>query len=119
MAEPLVTLTSSPPPPPSSGRNCGSSVWSPRRTSVPAGGGAASLDAASDGGRVVAGFGNGLVRRTSTRRRPCGPFAERGRALDELINVAPRGLGPDPVVYDGEFTRDRVRRESAPVRPPR
>ncbi|MBJ6618692.1 TIGR03619 family F420-dependent LLM class oxidoreductase [Streptomyces sp. DHE17-7] len=33
------------------------------------------------------------------------PFAERGQALDELIEVCRAVWGPDPVVYDGHLTK--------------
>ncbi|MFB6551806.1 LLM class F420-dependent oxidoreductase [Streptomyces sp. NPDC056405] len=63
----------------------------------------ASLDAAS-GGRVVAGFGTGWSH-DEYAAASVRPFAERGRALDELIEVCRAVWGPDPVVYDGEFTK--------------
>jgi probable F420-dependent oxidoreductase len=63
----------------------------------------ATLDAAS-GGRVVAGFGSGwsLDEFAASAVRP---FEERGRVLDELIDVCRAVWGPDPVVHDGEITR--------------
>lgn len=63
----------------------------------------ASLDAAS-GGRVVAGFGTGwsLDEYAAASVRP---FEERGRVLDELIEVCRAVWGPDPVVYDGRLTK--------------
>ncbi|MFH8974176.1 LLM class F420-dependent oxidoreductase [Streptomyces sp. NPDC017890] len=63
----------------------------------------ASLDAAS-GGRVVAGFGTGWSH-DEYAAASVRPFAERGRALDELIGVCRAVWGPDPVVYEGEVTR--------------
>ncbi|GGS98721.1 MULTISPECIES: TIGR03619 family F420-dependent LLM class oxidoreductase [Streptomyces] len=63
----------------------------------------ASLDAAS-GGRVVAGFGTGWSLDEYAAAAP-RPFAERGRALDELIEVCRAVWGPDPVSYDGHLTR--------------
>ncbi|AQS70621.1 LLM class F420-dependent oxidoreductase [Streptomyces pactum] len=63
----------------------------------------ASLDAAS-GGRVVAGFGTGWSH-DEYAAASVRPFAERGRALDELIEVCRAVWGPDPVVYDGEVTK--------------
>ncbi|MEU0742774.1 LLM class F420-dependent oxidoreductase [Streptomyces sp. NPDC006134] len=63
----------------------------------------ASLDAAS-GGRVIAGFGTGwsLDEYAASSVRP---FEERGRVLDELIEVCRAVWGPDPVVYDGRLTK--------------
>ncbi|MDT0441610.1 LLM class F420-dependent oxidoreductase [Streptomyces johnsoniae] len=63
----------------------------------------ATLDAAS-GGRVVAGFGSGwsLDEYAAAGVRP---FEERGRVLDEVIEVCRAVWGPDPVTYDGEITR--------------
>lgn len=63
----------------------------------------ASLDAAS-GGRVVAGFGTGWSH-DEYAAASVRPFAERGRALDELIAVCRAVWGPDPVVYDGDLTK--------------
>ncbi|CAL9397340.1 F420-dependent glucose-6-phosphate dehydrogenase [Streptomyces sp. enrichment culture] len=63
----------------------------------------ATLDAAS-GGRVVAGFGTGwsLDEYAAASVRP---FEERGRVLDELIEVCRAVWGPDPVVYEGRLTK--------------
>ncbi|MGW3664493.1 LLM class F420-dependent oxidoreductase [Streptomyces sp. NPDC005141] len=63
----------------------------------------ASLDAAS-GGRVVAGLGTGwsLDEYAAASARP---FEERGQVLDEVIAVCRAVWGPDPVVYDGTFTK--------------
>ncbi|MEU9140487.1 LLM class F420-dependent oxidoreductase [Streptomyces sp. NPDC048404] len=63
----------------------------------------ASLDAAS-GGRVVAGLGTGwsLDEYAAASARP---FAERGEALDEVIEVCRAVWGPDPVVHDGTLTK--------------
>ncbi|KOV58913.1 LLM class F420-dependent oxidoreductase [Streptomyces sp. MMG1121] len=63
----------------------------------------ASLDAAS-GGRVVAGLGTGwsLDEYAASSVRP---FEERGKALDEIIEVCRAVWGPDPVVYDGTLTK--------------
>ncbi|WP_217164264.1 LLM class F420-dependent oxidoreductase [Streptomyces sp. AC512_CC834] len=63
----------------------------------------ASLDSAS-GGRVVAGLGTGWSH-DEYAAASVRPFAERGRALDELIEVCRAVWGPDPVVYDGEVTK--------------
>ncbi|WP_420312292.1 LLM class F420-dependent oxidoreductase [Streptomyces sp. YS-B37] len=63
----------------------------------------ATLDAAS-GGRVVAGLGTGwsVDEYAAASARP---FAERGQALDELIEVCRAVWGPDPVSYDGRLTK--------------
>ncbi|MER6526022.1 LLM class F420-dependent oxidoreductase [Streptomyces sp. NPDC001508] len=63
----------------------------------------ASLDAAS-GGRVLAGFGTGwsLDEYAAAGIRP---FEERGRVLDELIEVCRAVWGPDPVRYEGDITK--------------
>ncbi|MEW1772610.1 LLM class F420-dependent oxidoreductase [Streptomyces sp. NPDC086777] len=63
----------------------------------------ATLDAAS-GGRVLAGFGTGwsLDEYAAAGIRP---FEERGKVLDELIDVCRAVWGPDPVRYDGEITK--------------
>ncbi|MET9256083.1 LLM class F420-dependent oxidoreductase [Streptomyces sp. NPDC003717] len=63
----------------------------------------ATLDAAS-GGRVVAGFGTGWSHDEYAAAAP-RPFAERGRALDELIEVCRAVWGPDPVAYDGDTAK--------------
>ncbi|WP_439947690.1 LLM class F420-dependent oxidoreductase [Streptomyces sp. BBFR109] len=62
----------------------------------------ASLDAAS-GGRVLAGFGTGwsLDEYAASGIRP---IKERGRVLDEVIDVCRAVWGPDPVRYTGEIT---------------
>ncbi|MEU0969683.1 LLM class F420-dependent oxidoreductase [Streptomyces sp. NPDC005917] len=63
----------------------------------------ASLDAAS-GGRVVAGLGTGwsLDEYAAAGVRP---FEERGKVLDEIIEVCRAVWGPDPVRYEGRFTK--------------
>ncbi|MGW1255413.1 LLM class F420-dependent oxidoreductase [Streptomyces sp. NPDC002513] len=63
----------------------------------------ASLDAAS-GGRVVAGLGTGwsLDEYAAAGVRP---FEERGRVMDEIIDVCRAVWGPDPVSYEGGLTR--------------
>ncbi|MEU3660737.1 LLM class F420-dependent oxidoreductase [Streptomyces sp. NPDC032940] len=63
----------------------------------------ATLDAAS-GGRVIAGFGTGWSH-DEYAAASVRPFAERGAALDELIEVCRAVWGPDPVVYEGEVTK--------------
>ena len=62
-----------------------------------------TLDAAS-GGRVLAGFGTGwsLDEYAAAGIRP---FEERGKVLDELIDVCRAVWGPDPVRYDGAITK--------------
>ncbi|MET8943804.1 LLM class F420-dependent oxidoreductase [Streptomyces sp. NPDC004542] len=63
----------------------------------------ASLDAAS-GGRVVAGLGSGwsLDEYAASGVRP---FEERGRVLDEVIEVCRAVWGPDPVCCAGDLTK--------------
>ncbi|SEC57220.1 probable F420-dependent oxidoreductase, Rv2161c family [Streptomyces sp. 2231.1] len=63
----------------------------------------ATLDAAS-GGRVVAGLGTGwsLDEYAASGVRP---FEERGRVLDETIEVCRAVWGPDPVVHEGTVAR--------------
>jgi probable F420-dependent oxidoreductase len=63
----------------------------------------ATLDAASDG-RVVAGFGTGWSH-DEYAAASVRPFAQRGQVLDEVIGVCRAVWGPDPVSYDGGFTR--------------
>ncbi|MEU5534846.1 LLM class F420-dependent oxidoreductase, partial [Streptomyces sp. NPDC020362] len=62
----------------------------------------ATLDAAS-GGRVIAGFGTGwsLDEYAAAGIRP---IAERGRVLDEIIDVCRAVWGPDPVRHSGRIT---------------
>ncbi|MEU6808844.1 LLM class F420-dependent oxidoreductase [Streptomyces sp. NPDC046831] len=62
----------------------------------------ATLDAAS-GGRVLAGFGTGwsLDEYAASGIRP---IEERGRMLEEVIDVCRAVWGPDPVRYAGEVT---------------
>ncbi|GAA3022762.1 LLM class F420-dependent oxidoreductase [Streptomyces glomeratus] len=63
----------------------------------------ASLDAAS-GGRIVAGLGTGwsLDEYAAAGVRP---FEERGRVMDEIIDVCRAVWGPDPVSYEGGLTK--------------
>ncbi|WP_333778916.1 LLM class F420-dependent oxidoreductase [Streptomyces sp. IBSBF 3136] len=63
----------------------------------------ATLDAAS-GGRVLAGFGTGWSH-DEYAAAGVRPFEERGKVLDELIDVCRAVWGPDPVVHDGPVTR--------------
>lgn len=62
-----------------------------------------TLDAAS-GGRVVAGFGTGWSL-DEYAAAGVAPFEERGRVLDEIIDVCRAVWGPDPVRYEGRHTR--------------
>ncbi|MFF0012488.1 LLM class F420-dependent oxidoreductase [Streptomyces sp. NPDC005374] len=62
----------------------------------------ATLDAAS-GGRVVAGLGTGWSH-DEYAAAGVAPFAERGRVLDEIIDVCRAVWGPDPVRYEGRYT---------------
>ncbi|MDQ1431046.1 MAG: hypothetical protein QOF40_1648 [Actinomycetota bacterium] len=60
----------------------------------------ASLDALS-GGRVTVGAGVGW---SAAEFAALGqPFADRGRRMDEMIDVLRACWGPDPVTFDGEF----------------
>ncbi|MFF6994195.1 TIGR03619 family F420-dependent LLM class oxidoreductase [Streptomyces sp. NPDC008313] len=63
----------------------------------------ATLDAAS-GGRVVAGLGTGWSH-DEYAAASVRPFEERGRVLDEVIEVCRAVWGPDPVVHDGRLSR--------------
>ncbi|WP_121745878.1 LLM class F420-dependent oxidoreductase [Streptomyces sp. E2N166] len=102
VAEPLVTLTLAAAA--TERAELGSSVLvAPLHVPFQLAKALASLDAAS-GGRVVAGFGTGWSH-DEYAAASVRPFAERGRALDELIEVCRAVWGPDPVVYDGEFTK--------------
>lgn len=102
VAEPLVTLTLAAAV---TGRaRLGSSVLvAPLHTPFQLAKSLASLDAAS-GGRVIAGLGTGwsLDEYAAAGIRP---FAERGKVLDELIEVCRAVWGPDPVTYDGQLTK--------------
>jgi probable F420-dependent oxidoreductase len=55
----------------------------------------ASLDVAS-GGRVIAGLGSGWSIDEFAAAAP-RPFAERGAALDEFLDIAAAAWGPNPV----------------------
>ncbi|MER6984004.1 LLM class F420-dependent oxidoreductase [Streptomyces carpinensis] len=76
----------------------------------------ASLDAAS-GGRVIAGFGTGwsLDEYAASGIRP---IKERGRVLDEVIDVCRAVWGPDPVRHHGRITEiDSAAVGPKPARP--
>ncbi|MFI0223535.1 LLM class F420-dependent oxidoreductase [Streptomyces lydicus] len=62
----------------------------------------ASLDAAS-GGRVVAGLGSGWSL-DEYAAAAVAPFGQRGKVLDEVIDVCRAVWGPDPVEYEGALT---------------
>ncbi|MFK0171752.1 LLM class F420-dependent oxidoreductase [Streptomyces sp. NPDC090306] len=62
----------------------------------------ATLDAAS-GGRVVAGLGTGWSH-DEYAAASARPFAERGRVLEELMDVCRAVWGPDPVSHVGPTT---------------
>ncbi|MFI9024784.1 LLM class F420-dependent oxidoreductase [Streptomyces sp. NPDC053560] len=62
----------------------------------------ASLDAAS-GGRVIAGLGTGWSL-DEYAAAAVAPFEQRGKVLDELLDVCRAVWGPDPVAYEGELT---------------
>ncbi|WP_406128956.1 LLM class F420-dependent oxidoreductase [Streptomyces sp. NBC_00989] len=102
VAEPLVTLTLAAAV--TERARLGSSVLvAPLHTPFQLAKSLASLDAAS-GGRVIAGLGTGwsLDEYAAAGIRP---FAERGKVLDELIEVCRAVWGPDPVTYDGQLTK--------------
>ncbi|MFF6981763.1 LLM class F420-dependent oxidoreductase [Streptomyces sp. NPDC008343] len=76
----------------------------------------ASLDAAS-GGRVVAGLGTGWST-DEFAAASVRPIEERGRVLDEVIDVCRAVWGPDPVSYEGRITKiDAAVVGPKPVRP--
>ncbi|MGW0822747.1 LLM class F420-dependent oxidoreductase [Streptomyces sp. NPDC002845] len=62
-----------------------------------------TLDSAS-GGRVVAGLGTGWSL-DEYAAAGVAPFEERGRVLDEVLDVCQAVWGPDPVVYEGRLTK--------------
>ncbi|GGS03568.1 LLM class F420-dependent oxidoreductase [Streptomyces aureoverticillatus] len=62
----------------------------------------ASLDAAS-GGRLVAGLGTGWST-DEYAAAAFAPFEQRGKVLDETLDVLAAVWGPDPVAYEGEWT---------------
>ncbi|MBC9727064.1 LLM class F420-dependent oxidoreductase [Streptomyces sp. TRM68367] len=63
----------------------------------------ATLDAAS-GGRVVVGLGTGWSV-DEYAAAGVAPFEERGRVLDEILDVSRAVWGPDPVAYEGRITK--------------
>ncbi|MER5941486.1 LLM class F420-dependent oxidoreductase [Streptomyces sp. NPDC001928] len=63
----------------------------------------ATLDAAS-GGRVVAGLGTGWSL-DEYAAAGVAPFEERGKVLDEVIDVCRAVWGPDPVSYEGPHSK--------------
>ena len=71
----------------------------------------ATLDAAS-GGRLIAGLGSGWSIDEFAASSP-RPIAERGKALDEFLDIAEAVWGPDPV----SFSNDRYTIEPAVVGP--
>jgi probable F420-dependent oxidoreductase len=71
----------------------------------------ASLDVAS-GGRVVAGLGSGWSIDEFAATAP-RPFAERGAALDEFLDIAAAAWGPNPV----SLTAGRYRIAPADIGP--
>ncbi|GIE90061.1 TIGR03619 family F420-dependent LLM class oxidoreductase [Actinoplanes regularis] len=71
----------------------------------------ATLDAAA-GGRVIAGLGSGWSIDEFQATAP-RPIAERGRALDEFLDIAEAVWGPDPVSY----RNDRYRLAPSRVNP--
>ncbi|MEV6846368.1 TIGR03619 family F420-dependent LLM class oxidoreductase [Actinoplanes sp. NPDC051411] len=63
----------------------------------------ATLDALSEG-RVLAGLGTGWSIDEYAAAAP-RPFAERGAALDEFLDIAAAVWGPDPVAFANERYR--------------
>ncbi|MFD8818185.1 LLM class F420-dependent oxidoreductase [Streptomyces sp. NPDC059627] len=63
----------------------------------------ATLDAAS-GGRVVAGLGSGWSL-DEYAAQGVRPFEERGKVMDEVLEVCRAVWGPDPVVHEGRITK--------------
>jgi probable F420-dependent oxidoreductase len=63
----------------------------------------ATLDAAS-GGRVIAGLGPGWST-DEFAAASVTPYEERGRVLDEVIDVCRAVWGPDPVSYEGRLAK--------------
>ncbi len=61
-----------------------------------------TLDAAS-GGRVVAGLGTGWSL-DEYAAAGIAPFKDRGKSLDEVLDVCRAVWGPDPVTYEGTLT---------------
>jgi len=102
VAEPLVTLTLAAAV--TERARLGSSVLvAPLHTPFQLAKSLASLDAAS-GGRVIAGLGTGWSF-DEYAASGIRPFEERGKVLDELIEVCRAVWGPDPVTYDGQLTK--------------
>ncbi|HEX3960874.1 MAG TPA: TIGR03619 family F420-dependent LLM class oxidoreductase [Trebonia sp.] len=74
----------------------------------------ATIDQVSGGGRLIAGFGTGWS--TDEARAAGASFADRGRYLDETLDVLEAAWGPDPVSYQGESAiLDRVIFRPKPV----
>ena len=75
----------------------------------------ASLDALS-GGRLTVGAGVGW---SAAEFAALGQsFADRGRRLDEMIDVLRACWGPDPVDFDGEFVQlDAMKVQPKPAHP--
>ncbi|MEU8591409.1 LLM class F420-dependent oxidoreductase [Streptomyces sp. NPDC048664] len=102
VAEPLVTLTLAAAA--TSRARVGTSVLvAPLHLPFQLAKALATLDAAT-GGRVVAGFGTGWSLDEYAASAP-RPFEERGRALDEMVDVCRAVWGADPVSYEGATTR--------------
>ncbi|WP_042430184.1 TIGR03619 family F420-dependent LLM class oxidoreductase [Streptacidiphilus anmyonensis] len=63
----------------------------------------ATLDAATGGGRLLAGLGTGWSH-DEYAASGAAPFAERGAQLEETLDVLAAVWGPDPVSYTGKRT---------------
>lgn len=98
VAEPLVTLTLAAAA--TSRARLGTSVLvAPLHLPFQLAKALATLDAAA-GGRVVAGLGTGWSLDEYAASSP-RPFEERGKVLDEVLDVCHAVWGPDPVSHEG------------------
>lgn len=102
VADPLLTLTAAAAV--TSRAELGSCVMlPPLHLPFPLARSLATLDALS-GGRVLAGLGTGWSIDEYASAAP-RPFAERGKALDEFLDIAAATWGPDPVTFENELYR--------------
>lgn len=102
LAEPLVTLTLAVPA--TRRARLGTSVLvAPLHGPFQLARALGTLDAAS-GGRVVAGLGTGWSL-DEYAAAGVAPFEERGKVLDEVVDVCRAVWGPDPVRYEGRLTK--------------
>lgn len=66
----------------------------------------ATLDRLGGGGRLAVGLGNGWSG--DELEAVGGSLAERGRRLDETLDVLAAAWGPDPVAYQGALAPGRA-----------